>query len=100
MSFNNDTNHKRVAKIIEILALLDKSAESNKAPPEDIHTVMAPIFDAVEVPQAPVTKTPNERADMTIKRIAEETPLPDLSIAMQVFLIRVDEHFHSLKGEK
>ncbi len=47
MSIDNPTNLGRVQKITEALALIEKSAVSNKAGPEALSTLLAPAIEAL-----------------------------------------------------
>ena len=46
--FDNGTNSGRVSKIVEIVELLKKSAESNKASAQEIIEVLKPAIQAIE----------------------------------------------------
>jgi len=46
--FHNSTNEVRIQKIIEILALLEKSAASNKATQEEWWELLAPVVNAIQ----------------------------------------------------
>ena len=45
MAFENDTNRGRVLKILDVLALIEKSAESNRATPEALAAMLRPLTD-------------------------------------------------------
>lgn len=60
MPFDNDTNRKRVAKIVETLALIETSAAANRATTEDMREMLAPILgriDALAQVEAPAVTT-------------------------------------------
>lgn len=44
MSFHTETNNKRVEKIRETLALINKSANVNKTPGHEVHDLLKPVF--------------------------------------------------------
>lgn len=50
MSFDNDTNHKRVQKILDTLDLIEKSAKSNKAAPEEVTKLLSSVAERVSTP--------------------------------------------------
>lgn len=85
------TNETRVEKILEILALLEKSAASNKASTEDMQKLLDPVTRVLEAP-AKVAVPRNEPLGLTIKKLAEEAPLKDLTYALAIYLNRIDEH--------
>lgn len=114
MSFDNNTNHGRASKIVETLALIEKSATSNKATTEEVATMLAPVvakLDALGVLDAPAAsgdpapsdvdkvdvpggawasdKHPSKQA--TLHDLAVTAPLKDLSIVMAVIMNRFDE---------
>lgn len=111
MSFDNDTNHKRVALIVKTLGLINKSATSNKTPTEDILKMLEPAMavlptvtpthiTTVSGPMVQRALDACERSQrqtprMIIRNAAEEAPLADLSIAMSVYITRIDEHLQS-----
>lgn len=45
--FHNSTNTGRVSKMVETLALIEKSAKSNKAEAEEVAELLAPLTDAL-----------------------------------------------------
>lgn len=119
MAFFNDTNRKRVQKIVEIVHLLQKSGNANSIDREQMWDLLEPAINAIgdaigEDPQKPSTAAPgasqglsegsassspsapprNEQKHMTIKRMAEEASLKDLTVAMAVYLNRIDEELH------
>lgn len=46
-NFHTDTNKGRVAKMCDTVGLLQKSAKSNRATPEEINELMLPLVDAL-----------------------------------------------------
>jgi len=101
MSFDNDTNRKRVAKIVETLELISKSAQSNKASYEEVQPLVQPALDVltdlVGAPAEPeVEVKPNftPRKDIQIREMAREADLKDLTMAMAIYLDRIDELLH------
>jgi hypothetical protein len=119
MTVLNDTNRGRVAKMVETVALIEKSALSNKASQEDLWALLSPIVDAIQLlldAEARPNDAPAEAGDgleaeeptiviqhdkpltgqkparwFTIYQLAQEAPLDELTRAMAVFLNRVDE---------
>lgn len=115
MSFDNETNVKRVTKINEIVDLLQKSATSNKATSDEIWSVMSPALDAISFLCGAETTSPAVEPEekgsspsvqhatdvcakvhksplkMCIKQAAEEADLADLTIAMAVYINRIDD---------
>jgi hypothetical protein len=47
MAFENDTNAGRVTKMVETLALIQKSALSNRVDADALATMMRPLIDAL-----------------------------------------------------
>lgn len=113
MSFLNQTNVARVNKITEIITLLKKSAVSNKSTEKEIWDVVEPAIQALadlcdtETPKAPEPSVPDENKEgflgrqavtppkwASIRQMAEEVDLADLTVAMAVYLNRIDEHLN------
>lgn len=110
MSFLNQTNVARVNKITEIIALLKKSAVSNKSTENEIWDVVEPAIQALadlcntEVPDAPKAPESHEGFSArlgetpplwaSIRQMAEEADLKDLTTAMAIYLNRIDEHLN------
>ncbi len=101
MSFKNSTNATRVNKIVDTIALLQKSADSNEATSEEIWGMMERPLEAigklcdadVEAPE-PVAKTTSlhkEAAWSSVMIMAREASLKDLTAAMAIYLNRIDE---------
>jgi len=121
MSFSNGTNNKRVNSIVDTVALLSKSAASNKATTDEIWDTLSPAMDAISAlvgaeTQSPDTPTESssepvkqknclngrgmkERPWENIKQMAEEASLGDLTIAMAVYLNRIDEAIKERSNE-
>lgn len=109
MSFYNDTNQGRINKIMDILALIDKSAKSNQVTPEQIFAYLErPINEIGRMsgmdtyPSEPVNNVPEPAPQKVssniqkptwadVREMAETCPLKDLSVAMAVYMNRVDE---------
>lgn len=97
MSFQNDTNHKRVQKILEILDLVHKSALSNDADEDEIMKMLKPLLDRIGIPsgapsqpaQEPVKQSKHTWADVT--NMARKAPLSSVCDAMAIFLSRIDD---------
>lgn len=109
MSFFNDTNHKRVEKMQETLALIRKSGDSNKVDREAMWSMLEPVINQIgdmigEEPQKPEpTEQPAPTVErthktqplpmwVTIRQMAEEAPLKELTQAMAIFINRFEEH--------
>ena len=119
MPFNNDTNRKRVSKMLEILDLIEASALSNKASLDEITTILDPLLQRIEgapatrparadVSQAaPESRVEDKLATLPHRRglasppwqdmrdMAQTAPLKDLLIAMTVCLDRLDRELHA-----
>lgn len=105
MSFNNETNNKRVTKIVETLQLIHKSGAANEIDREDMWNMLEPVINQVgemigEDPQKPepeeekpVRRNTTSRTPRwaDVRQMAQEAPLQDLSVALAVFLSRFDE---------
>lgn len=105
MAFENDTNRGRVKKMVETLALIVKSAESNRASGGDVADMLRPLTDALAAHGAestPANAAPNaseQRGSWTgnapqwasVHDMAEQADLKDLTVAMAVYLNRIDE---------
>lgn len=111
MSFDNSHNHKRVQRILIDLTLIENSARSNRADPEDLRAMLTPVFDhlkemgfantvrAVEMPTATeaVEGPSGGHVGVTappwasVIDMARQASLQDLTRAMAVYLDRIDE---------
>jgi len=104
MAFENPTNRKRVEKIVEIIELINKSAQSNKVTPEELAEMLSPVISAtagvrfVETgePPADSVEPPKvrerlQRFDMELADACRDAPLWALPRAMAVIMNRVDE---------
>ena len=102
MAFDNPTNHGRVAKIGETLALILKSAASNNATEDEIAQMLAPVAHEVAKYSESPSEAPERPAGAgnwgvtaptwaSIHDMAENAPLKDLTAAMAVYLNRIDE---------
>lgn len=100
MAFENDTNAGRVQKMVETLALIQKSALSNRADANALKTMMHPLIEAltaagvvgaaVHVPEDQDTPAPaltaGQRAAL---HLADSASLRDLTAAL---LGRLEAH--------
>lgn len=114
-NFQNQTNNTRVHKIVETVALLQKSADSNKASSSEIWELMQPAIDEISELCGVEAERPETRSEDTvhnsvsstvpspnlkpplwasIRQMAEEASLADLTVAMTVYLNRIDEELH------
>ncbi len=99
MAFENDTNTGRVQKMIEILGLIQKSAQSNQASSADFADMMHPLMEELAVLSiADATEPPQVASNAikapqwaSIREMAQTAHLADLSVALAVYMNRVDE---------
>lgn len=112
MAFENGTNQVRVRKMIEALDLIEKSAKSNRADEMAIGFMVEPVFRRLlqmapglrpgaepsqEPAPAPETAA-RGRTGVTapqwasVRDMAQEASLSDLTYAMAVYINRIDEH--------
>ena len=99
MAFANDTNRGRVQRILDLLGLIEKSAQSNRAAQEDLAEMLAPLTERLtsadlltpEPPEVARRSTTRVPQWATIRQMAEEAPLHDLTVALAVYMNRVDE---------
>lgn len=105
MAFENDTNRGRVLKMVETLQLILKSAQSNRAEVTDIQDMLRPLTD--ELAGLVVAAAPTVAQDVrqeqrgswtgkapqwaSVHDMAEQADLKDLTVAMAVYLNRIDE---------
>ena len=114
MSFDNSTNVGRINKIMDLLFLIEKSAQSNNVPPHEVFKFLdRPIaqighmsgMDTEPLESEPVKKeaaqniTESHRTPTwaSIRQMAEEVPMKDFTVAMAVFLNRFDEYMDTHK---
>lgn len=104
MGFNNPTNKGRVDRMVETLDLIEASERSNRAKWQDTAELLAPllgrltryhghapIVHAAEPMVAPPAGS--HRAFNNIREMAEQADLSDLTVAMAVYLSRLDARF-------
>ncbi len=100
MAFENDTNAGRVQKMVETLALIQKSALSNRADADALTTLMRPLIDAltavgvvgaaVPAPEGRDTPAPTLTAGQRAAlHLADHASLRDLTAAL---LGRLEAH--------
>jgi len=79
MAFDNPTNRGRALKIVEALAHVEKSAASNKATPDEIAHICAPVVEMLRLmgalPLAP-TLTQSEIAVIVGPDVVQDAPEP------------------------
>jgi hypothetical protein len=107
MPFDNDTNRKRMDRIVEALELLEVSGKANNADGEAYAEMLAPVLDkigqltggAIPAPaaapgDAPQTsKAQRPRRDIELWKEAQEAPLHELMMAWATINARImDEH--------
>lgn len=105
MAFDNDTNRGRVQKMLEMLALIRKSAESNNAGEDEMIAMLQPLLDEIgglgaggdpvgSSHRASQVKdlTAGERAAL---HLADQASLRDLIAAL---MGRLDAHAAMLDG--
>lgn len=114
MTIFTGTNEKRIEKITEIVALLQKSATANQAESDDIWKLLQPAVDAMsallsaqppdtkdDAPEAPdASPEPVSTSSPTISPrwrdvqiMAQKASLPELQAAMLIYMDRLDAHF-------
>lgn len=106
MSFQNTTNESRIRKMLETIGHIETSARSNRASEEEIKALFEPLFlKLVEIgaigttsPDPAPTVSPGKWASdrnppqwATVRDMAAEANLKDLTFAMAVYLNRIDE---------
>jgi hypothetical protein len=114
--FDNPTNRNRVKHIGETLDKLEKSASSNRVTPDEVAQMLLPVLDRFAKiknsgdqmrPQSEIVSEasmqpvghlnsavyPHGRPHnwTTIKECAENAPLKDLTVALTVYMNRVEE---------
>lgn len=105
MAFENDTNRGRVLKVLDTLALIEKSAESNRASPEALTAMLKPLTDhlaglGITGGVAPDTTEPEAGAPLTAgqraaQELADRASLRELMAALAG---RLDAHAARLEG--
>lgn len=113
MSFDNGTNHNRVAKMLDQLNLIASSGKSNKATPTEMREMLDPLIETIqhvcsgadaplapsqeEQPvQRPVGFKSSRWAD--VRQMAEEAPLDELGGALAIYMNRVDDLLHQQRN--
>lgn len=105
MAFENDTNIGRVQKMIETLQLILKSAQSNRADDAAIRDMLRPLTDELTALGANTDQPDKGQSDTeqrgswtgkapqwaSVHDLAEQADLKDLTVAMAVYLNRIDE---------
>lgn len=112
MAFENRTNEVRVRKMLETLDLIDKSAKSNRADEMAVGFALEPVFRrllqmapglrpgavASQEPATAPEAAARGRTGVTapqwasVRDMAQEASLSDLTYAMAVYINRIDEH--------
>lgn len=104
MTFHGVQNDGRVRKIVDTLDLISKSAKSNRVGSDDEYAMLKPVFDKLGefgwhlkdslVPEqdSPTSERPRSQPQwFTVRQMAQEASLQDLTYAMAVYLNRIDE---------
>ena len=105
MAFQNPTNEGRVRKIIETLQHINTSAASNRVPDGEIITLLEPVVtymrDMGAIPHAAPTPARSYPGSTwgTIRQMSEEASLADLTVAMVIYLNRIDEFLKTNQGD-
>lgn len=125
MTIFTGTNKGRVDKITEIVGHLQKSVNANKPTPDEVWQLLQPAIDSIsalcgaeaqqpdraEAPEAPAVQEPSQPdvpggawADKhhparwaTIHDMAAQAPLDELTIAMRVYLNRIEEELETTR---
>lgn len=82
MAFENDTNTGRVQKMVETLALIQKSARSNHADADALKAMMRPLIDALTAAEVVGAGVPAPEA--------QDTPAPALTAGQRAALHLAD----------
>lgn len=99
MAFDNSTNHGRVKKILDTLALIEKSAASNDVGQEEIDKMLEPLYEHLGQGKPPPVEVeaPKGRIGVSappwasVLDMSKEADLRDLRGALAVFLTRIDD---------
>lgn len=108
MAFENDTSLGRVLKVLDTLALIEKSAESNRASPEALAVMLKPLTDHLAglgitggvapeptEPEAVETAAPLTAGQRAARVLADKASLRELMAALAG---RLDAHAARLDG--
>ena len=112
--FNNSTNIGRVAKMLDILELIEKSATSNTVSAAELRTLLRPLLERLygdaapalgnqkeEAPTAspeaprPMPKPGTHAAYNSIRELAEQADLKDLPMFLSLVMERLEERLRS-----
>lgn len=107
MPFDNATNRGRVEKMLDALGLIEASAVSNRASEADVGAMLAPLLQRLGAYRAPqpvepdrIASTPprpgSTRAWQSVREMAEQADLADLTTAMAVYLDRIGAAFDTM----
>jgi len=101
---HNETNAKRVEKMMDTLKLIGKSAKSNKATADDLAELLTPLIRKLRPLMGAASPAGQQEPAHTSGRVgstapqwasvqdmAREASLKDLTGAMAVYLNRIDE---------
>ena len=109
MAFDNQTNHKRVTKIIEILDLIESSRVSNKATTDEMDAILKPLMErlgtapqpaALPVETVAKTYTMAPHPWSTIKQCVKKATMKDLMVAQAQIMTRIDEYIYDTENSK
>lgn len=103
MAFQNDTNKGRVQKIMEILDLIEKSANSNRASVEERLALLEPVLDKLALgpdPAAPVyVDAPQATAvRVTLSDLVDRAPVNMLPSFVALAMTRIEDELVPRSG--
>lgn len=85
--FNNKTNQTRVTKIVELVALLQKSAHSNSSSREEVWELMKPAIKTL----SDLLRATAEMPSCGHNDLVEKPSLPTLSTGQRAALMLADQ---------
>jgi hypothetical protein len=99
--FAGPQNESRVRKIIEALDNIHSSARANKVGPDEERAMLTPVFKKLgEMGMSgaePVVRTPRSQTPPqweTVRVMAQQATLQDLTYAMAVYLSRIHDELY------
>lgn len=90
-------NAVRVNHLHEALDKIEKSGKSQKVLPANYEELLGPVLDRIEGLTEGGSEPPSQPSTRahpwhTVREMAEQASLKDLTYAMAVYLNRIDEH--------